>query len=388
MKEQIHLKLNEINTFLMEIDKGHPNLFISSGGAFLFHYNYTKHNPTEKNQEFFEKQLIHFLNNYESPLPSFVSGLSGNIWLIKYFTDKEVLDDLLVDIKKEINDFFTNTNFKYAEQANYDFLHGSLGLIYTANYCRNNIYENTINALVTPFLNGMHKNEKGYFFFDWMSSITNSAKPEQINFSLAHGLPSAAVILSGLQTSDTLEASNNILRFIKSHKSNSNTLSLYPSIVNETETVNYNSRLAWCYGDLGIASAFWQIGKKNNNMEWKQEAINIMLHTAKRKNTNENMIMDAGICHGAAGVAHIFNRFYKETGIKEFDDARWYWLDQTLLMAKPNSGLAGYQAWDHKKGWQNEYGLLEGIAGIGLVLMGFLTDDVQELDWDTCLLLS
>ena len=152
--------------------------------------------------------------------------------------------------------------------------------------------------------------------------------------------------------------------------------------------MHYNSRLAWCYGDLGIASAFWQTGKNNNNTEWKQEAIDILLHTAQRLNTKENLIMDAGICHGAAGVAHIFNRFYKETGIKEFDEARWYWLDQTLQMAKPGTGLAGYQVWNHKAGWQNEYGLLEGIAGIGLALAGFLTEDVQDLDWDQCLLLS
>lgn len=388
MKEKIHLKLNEINTVLMTVEKDDPNLFISSGGASLFHYHYTKHNATEKNQEFLEQQLIHFLNNYESPLPSFVSGLSGNIWLINYFAGKEILDDLLGDVKKEINQFLITASHKYTEQGNYDFLHGSLGLIYTASYCKNNVYKKTISELTASFLNNMRKNEKGCFFFDWMSSITNSAKSEKINFSLAHGLPSAAAILSGLQTPDTLDASNNILRFIKSHKSNSSTLSLYPSVVNEAETINYNSRLAWCYGDLGIASAFWQTGKNNNNVEWKQEAINIMLHAAKRLNTKENLIMDAGICHGAAGVAHIFNRFYKETSIREFDEARWYWLDQTLQMAKPNSGLAGYQAWDYKNGWQNEYGLLEGIAGIGLVLMGFLTDDVQELDWDKCLLLS
>jgi lantibiotic biosynthesis protein len=150
-----------------------------------------------------------------------------------------------------------------------------------------------------------------------------------------------------------------------------------------------SSRLGWCYGDPGIASSIWQAGKALKNEEWKNEAIEIMLHASLRKELKINGVMDAGICHGTAGIAHIFNRFYWETKMPVFKEAANYWIEETLKMAYHKDGLAGYKAWQGKeRGWQNEYGLLEGVAGIGLVLLGFLTDDINDLSWDRCLLLS
>jgi len=58
-------------------------------------------------------------------------------------------------------------------------------------------------------------------------------------------------------------------------------------------------------------------------------------------------------------------------------------------MAKFEDGLAGfkvYQAHDGKPTWLNKYGLLEGVAGIGLAMLTYY----YEMDpaWDECLLLS
>lgn len=56
-------------------------------------------------------------------------------------------------------------------------------------------------------------------------------------------------------------------------------------------------------------------------------------------------------------------------------------------MAKFEDGLAGYKTWQGaERGFRNEYGLLEGIAGIRLVLLAYLSD--EEPTWDECLLLS
>ena len=64
-----------------------------------------------------------------------------------------------------------------------------------------------------------------------------------------------------------------------------------------------------------------------------------------------------------------------------------YWIGRTLSMAKFEDGLAGYKTWQGaERGFRNEYGLLEGIAGIRLVLLAYLSD--EEPTWDECLLLS
>lgn len=53
-------------------------------------------------------------------------------------------------------------------------------------------------------------------------------------------------------------------------------------------------------------------------------------------------------------------------------------------MARFDDGLAGYKALHTEM--ENEYGILEGVAGIGLALLSYVTE--TEPTWDECLLLS
>lgn len=71
----------------------------------------------------------------------------------------------------------------------------------------------------------------------------------------------------------------------------------------------------------------------------------------------------------------------------ECKHAAAYWIEQTLDMAKFTDGLAGYKTWQGGVlGYETRYGLLEGIAGIGLVLLSYYYE--IEPTWDECLLLS
>ena len=112
------------------------------------------------------------------------------------------------------------------------------------------------------------------------------------------------------------------------------------------------------------------------------------LHASKRRDLKENFVLDAGLCHGTAGIAHIFNRMFINTGVTDFKEASDYWFEETLKMATFEDGLAGYKVWRTKEmgGWTNEYGFLEGIAGIGLAMISTISN--INPDWDECLLLS
>ena len=149
----------------------------------------------------------------------------------------------------------------------------------------------------------------------------------------------------------------------------------------------HSSRLAWCYGDLGISVALWHASQALGRKDWEQEAIDTILHASKRRGLVENGVVDAGLCHGTAGIAHIFNRMHGYTGLEELKEASNYWFAETLKMARFEDGLAGFKAWQgNERGWVNEPGLLEGIAGIGLALISAVSD--IEPAWDECLLLS
>ena len=133
---------------------------------------------------------------------------------------------------------------------------------------------------------------------------------------------------------------------------------------------NYYSRLAWCYGDLGVATSLWQAGKALHNREWQEKALEVLRFSTSRRDIRSAGVIDAGLCHGAASVCMMFHYAYRQTGENLFEEVRDYWFDVTLNMGSRKEGLAGYSAWGgNEKGWVKEYDLLEGIAGIGLLLL-------------------
>jgi lantibiotic modifying enzyme len=162
--------------------------------------------------------------------------------------------------------------------------------------------------------------------------------------------------------------------------------SYFPSyLLKDTSKYFSKSRLAWCYGDLGIGMALWQAGKAIDKAEWKKKGFEILLQSTKRKNYTENFVVDAGICHGSSGIAMIFHRMYLETHDDEFKEATLYWLNQTLNFSSFTDGLAGYKSYE-LSGWKCDYSLLMGISGIGLVFTSCISKDMQT--WDEMFLLS
>lgn len=389
MKPKLIKSLLTIQNQLLAVKEEEYNLFNSNGSALLFQYEYAKQFSLASEAEILERKLVDFLKHFQqSEEVTFFGGLSGNIWLVHFFEKKGVIDDLLTEINKELTDFILFNINKCNAYSNYDFLHGSLGMLHTITECQSLFERSFATDMCSAILEGIQRNEKGFYFQNWMNLFDSKTEVKEVNFSLSHGIAAAVIIFSKIKSPASVEATKQLLQYISSYKSESNTISLYPGTMQDDSPVTYNSRLAWCYGDLGIASAFWQAGKSFENEEWKSEAITIMLHASRRRDLKENLVVNAGFCHGTSGIAHIFNRFYKETGLQEFDEARWYWLAQTLILLENENGLPDFKSWQGNKGWVTDNTLLEGTAGIGLVMLGFLSDDVQDLDWDSCLLLS
>ena len=97
------------------------------------------------------------------------------------------------------------------------------------------------------------------------------------------------------------------------------------------------------------------------------------------------------LCHGAAGVAHLFNRMFQATGEAWLAQAARRWFAQVFQLQHSGSGIAGYQSHvdsDATPGgsWRTEPGLLTGTAGLALALLAAATE--IEPEWDRALLLS
>jgi hypothetical protein len=149
------------------------------------------------------------------------------------------------------------------------------------------------------------------------------------------------------------------------------------------------SRLAWCYGDPGISAALLVAARTCGEPAWERSAVELALACAARD--EEASVKDAGLCHGAAGLGHLFNRLYQQTGEEKLAAASRLWFERALAFRAPGEGLAGYRAfWIGDDGatqsWRNDPGFLEGIAGIGLALLGAVSDFAPA--WDRILALS
>jgi class I lanthipeptide synthase len=148
-------------------------------------------------------------------------------------------------------------------------------------------------------------------------------------------------------------------------------------------------RLAWCYGDAGLAAALLLAARCVGEESWEQEALEIARLAAARDGQSCGVV-DACFCHGSSGLAHIFNRLYQATHDEVFAVASRYWIERTLQFCNPGNGPAGYRVKSAddsgKAGFQARYGVLMGIAGIGLSLLA-ATSDVEPC-WDRIFLLD
>jgi lantibiotic modifying enzyme len=148
-------------------------------------------------------------------------------------------------------------------------------------------------------------------------------------------------------------------------------------------------RLAWCYGDLGIATALLMAARGAGEPAWESAATRIALAAAERP-LETSGVHDAGLCHGSAGVAHLFNRLYQALGEPRLGEAAAFWLRHTISFQQPGLGVGGYPSWspnlDEEIEWQWDPGFLEGATGVALALLAAASPVAPE--WDRLLLVS
>jgi lantibiotic modifying enzyme len=149
-------------------------------------------------------------------------------------------------------------------------------------------------------------------------------------------------------------------------------------------------RIAWCYGDLGMAATLAAAARAVERPDWERAALALALAAADRP-FEGSAVSDGGVCHGAAGVAHLFNRLYQASGEERLADAARRWYAKTLEMREPGRGAGGFRSLhtnprSGEKLWTDDPGFLAGSAGIGLSLLAAVSP--VEPEWDRLLLVS
>lgn len=321
-------------------------------------------------------------------------GLAGIGWTLEHLSQYGFLETSTNDVLEELDPYLHSVMMREIKKGNYDFLHGALGVGFyflsrfpQAGEAVLPYLEQSASGLNDLALRGGDGTVK------WESIKDFKTGGKGIGIALSHGMAAIVVFLSKLRRRGiALETVTPLLEgavryLLKQRLEGDSYFSCFPSWSMETDPPK-SSRLAWCYGDLGISMALWQAAGAMKNAEWEKEALGVMEHAARRRDLKENSVVDAGLCHGTAGIAHIFHRMYRETGNDVFKETAIYWYGETLEMARFGDVNAGFRARyaEEHGGWVKKHDLLEGISGIGLALTGMVSQ--LEPAWDQCLLLS
>ena len=397
MKDAEH-RVAEIAACIYEAMKNNPyhtmqGLFGENYGALLFLYYYADFTKEKKYTQLAEQVLDKLLAQLGSNMAgfSYCNGYAGILYLFHFLQEKKFINLDFSDFE-EIAENYLITHARNCMQVNdYDYLHGSLGV--ALYFLKKNPNHPFLNEFVEFIYQTAEKDTLNHTV-KWKTPYGWPERVYDYHLSLSHGMTSMVLFLCRLLKSESFCASKNCLTMLEGCMNyillqeidHTQYGSFFPNKSLETNPAPTPSRVAWCFGDLGIAWALWQAGIAVENRQWQDKAIAIMEHATRRINREQTMLYDCGLCHGSAGVAMVFRRFYVETREKIFDDAWKHWIDFTLNFRRFDDGLAGFKTYELKDGWKNDMTLLTGIPGIGLAFLSFIRNDQQE--WDELFLMS
>jgi hypothetical protein len=239
--------------------------------------------------------------------------------------------------------------------------------------------------------------ERGMSWFtppELLPAHQRAAAPEgYYNCGVAHGVPAALVALArcraaGVEPRRAGALAAAAAEWLLAQRQAPAVGSEFPGWIG-AGTDAHATRLAWCYGDPGVAAALAVAAAESGRRDWRRAAAEVGLRAAARSPEGSG-IEDAGLCHGAAGLGHLLHRLYRATGEPALAAAAARWLEQALEMREPGLGVGGYRAWEPSLGgWHDDAGLLVGAAGVGLALLAAVTPaGAQAAEWDRVLACS
>lgn len=386
-------------------DLRYPSLSGGAAGEALLHAYLALHNGDEHQVERAAALLDTAAQAVATTVlpPGLYSGFSGIAWVVEHlqtrlFEPDPEGDDPNREIDEALLAYLDTLTDTLAELNEYDLINGFTGL---GVYARERLsqpsgavlLERVVDHLATQAETG----PEGTAWFtppNRLPAWQREIHPEGLyNLGVAHGIPAVVALLAiacrgGVATDRARPLLDGTVRWLLAHRLPAGAGSCFGTVVAAGEGSG-TSRLAWCYGDPGIAATLLVAARAVGEPGWEDKALEVARGAARRP-PEQSSVRDAGICHGAAGLAHLFNRFWQASGEEVFRDAARFWIERTLEFRVPGEGIAGFRAWHALPGpdgqWVAEPGLLEGATGVALVLLAAVS--TVEPEWDRVLLVS
>lgn len=388
MNDQILSTLNKIANALKE-QQLPISIMGGSSGCYLFNFLYLNYLQEKQIDINFQKEIQELAeHSISTSYSNFSNGQAGVNWFFSYLYKYNFLEKADWEFLCSNDTELKNIALQYLNNDYYDFLHGGTGIAYYLLYI--NKFKSDI--FFSNFFSGLNLlMAKGDSIIPHYDLDAQKLDLSKVNIGISHGLVS--ILKFSMQcykqnicTSKAKKLAKSIIEYLKLNTNLDKTISYYPSIIEKGKNNNSVSRLAWCYGDLSIGLILYQSSLLFEDEHLKNYSLDILKHTTKRRIKQHTTVVDAGICHGSAGIAHIYNKMWHYTNDKVFKNATDFWILETLNFSLHKDGIAGYKKYNLTNDkYENDFGLLQGSAGIGLVLLSYITGDFS---WDYCLMLN
>lgn len=318
-------------------------------------------------------------------------------WFIHFLSEKGLID-IDSDYFSEINDSLYEGMSLLLERNEYGCINGAISIalyFYYRYLAGDESLKTYLNSFVDQLMKNRIENEDS---IKWINTIDYGTFEQGYNLGIAHGHPGILLFFiklyaADIKTDSIPNAMIKIANFLLHQKHSLDThKSFFYDVCSEKSTSGRDTRLGWCYGDLSVGYSLLMSSQLLRNKCLYEEAMNILIETTYRKDLKDIGIVDAGLCHGTSGIAHIYDRLYRQTNEQKFKYSALYWYKETIKMAKHESDYAGYELPYYLSESEKELkeihnlSFLTGISGVGLSLCSAIYP-IEPL-WDECLLLS
>ena len=325
-------------------------------------------------------------NNLNNPLLG--DGLAGFAYTITYLQKNKFIDFDINSELDELDEYLFNAAKELIKKDQIDYLHGASGILhYFASRANDSIIiKQYIDVLINDLCSRAVIDKNGIWFKN--NSVERLKQNNTIDISLAHGL--TGILLIFIENWPYVSNKKNVEKFIQngihyilsaetSAINKNRGLSHFPITINSTSgSKHFINRLAWCYGDLNEVLLLYRAGKLLGNSKYTEKADIIGFQSIKRKTKEETLCSNSHFCHGTAGLAQVYKCLYAESGHFFYYDAYKYWIKQTINNIESEITQSIFA--------DNAISILEGLAGVGMVLTEYINEG-DQLNWSKVFLL-
>lgn len=366
-------------------------------GVALFQISYAKLMDSQEYYDLGLEKLIKCVEEFGKSyhFNTFCSGLAGVGWTLSHLEEESLIDQTNSGLYEVIDKYLHELMVSESMKGNYDYLHGSLG---HASYFLKRFRltgKTEYKLILEEFLNLLRKiSTKDEHGRRWTNFSRGSVIASQVNLSFSHGMASIVRFLTRtfeFKEFDDLSYSLLIesLSYINAFRNKDITASIhYPSIIqiDKDDSPRYQSRLAWCYGDLGIGLALLKASEVLSNQRLKELAMTTLINTTSRRNPNQTGVQDAMLCHGSFGLFEMYNHLFQTTNLKAFKESADYWFMEGEKFGVSNNESANFLMWNAEQNkWEDNITILNGLSGIGLSYISRLKNWTS---WNECLMIN